>query len=148
MRVKHLNDNRVTVDLGLSVGTIAKSRGMNRDLSSRNLEKILNFYTDLSRVWLMTGDGEMLTDGSKREGFAPGDTTATDFGGVNVESMMSLVASMMKQNSELMSTVNELIRINAQNSDTQKLQAQNIANIIAQWQNDRGNSLLPKQDVG
>lgn len=57
---KGLNDNIVTNDLGLSVGTIGKSRKDGRDLSDRVVELILNFYTDLSRVWLLTGEGEML----------------------------------------------------------------------------------------
>lgn len=57
---KGLNDNIVTNDLGLSVGTIGKSRKEGRDLSDRVVELILNFYTDLNRVWLLTGEGEML----------------------------------------------------------------------------------------
>lgn len=55
-----LNDNIVTNDLKLSVGTIGKSRKEGRDLSDRVVELILNFYTDLNRVWLLTGEGEML----------------------------------------------------------------------------------------
>lgn len=57
---KGLNDNIVTNDLKLSVGTIGKSRKQGRDLSDRVIELILNFYTDLNRVWLLTGEGEML----------------------------------------------------------------------------------------
>lgn len=57
---KGLNDNIVTNNLGLSVGTIGKSRKDGRDLSDRVVERILNFYTDLNRVWLLTGEGEML----------------------------------------------------------------------------------------
>lgn len=60
MSFKGLNDNIVTNDLGLSVGTIGKSRKEGRDLSDRVIELILNFYTDLNRVWLLTGEGEML----------------------------------------------------------------------------------------
>lgn len=56
----HLNDNKVTQQLGLSVGTIGKSRKEGRDLSDRVIEQILNFYTDLNKVWLLTGEGEML----------------------------------------------------------------------------------------
>lgn len=63
MNTKGLNDNKVTLDLGLSVGTIGKSRKDGRDLSNRNIEKILNFYTDLDRIWLLTGEGEMLKKG-------------------------------------------------------------------------------------
>ena len=31
-----------------------------RDLSDKSIEQILNFYTDLNRVWLLTGEGYML----------------------------------------------------------------------------------------
>lgn len=60
MTFKGLNDNRVTVELGLSVGVIGKSRKKGRDLSTSVVEQILNFYKDLNRVWLLTGEGEML----------------------------------------------------------------------------------------
>ncbi|WP_288945589.1 S24 family peptidase [uncultured Porphyromonas sp.] len=60
MSYKGLNDNQVTMALGLSIGTIGKSRGENRDLSNRVVELILNFYTDLNRNWLLTGEGTML----------------------------------------------------------------------------------------
>lgn len=64
MKIRGLNDNRVTVDLGLSVGTISKSRKKGRDLSSRVIEQILNYYRDLNKVWLLTGEGEMLVSQS------------------------------------------------------------------------------------
>lgn len=60
MKYKGLNDNKVTVQLGLTVGTIGKSRKIGRDLSQRTIEKILNFYTDINKSWLLTGEGEML----------------------------------------------------------------------------------------
>lgn len=60
MKIKGLNDNKVTLDLGLSVGTIGKSRKEGRDLSEKVVEQILKFYTDLNRIWLLTGEGDML----------------------------------------------------------------------------------------
>lgn len=60
MSFKHLNDNRVTAQLGLTNGVIGKSRGEGRDLSKRVIEKIEKFYTDLNIDWLITGEGEML----------------------------------------------------------------------------------------
>lgn len=60
MKYKGLNDNKVTIQLALSVGTLGKSRKSDRDLSDKVVEKILNFYTDLNRVWLLTGEGEMI----------------------------------------------------------------------------------------
>lgn len=62
MEIKGLNDNKVTVQLGLSVGTLGKSRKPDRDLSDRVVEQILNFYTDINSIWLLTGEGEMLKD--------------------------------------------------------------------------------------
>jgi hypothetical protein len=61
MHIKGLNDNKVTTTLGLSTGLLGKSRLEGRDLSDKVVEKILNFYTDLSKVWLLTGEGEMLS---------------------------------------------------------------------------------------
>lgn len=62
MKSRGLNDNKVTLQLGLTVGLIGKSRKEGRDLSDKVIEKILNFYTDLNRVWLLTGEGEMTND--------------------------------------------------------------------------------------
>lgn len=56
-----LNDNKVTVQLNLAVGLIGKSRKPGRDLSRPVIEKILAHYTDLNGVWLLTGEGPMLT---------------------------------------------------------------------------------------
>lgn len=69
MKTKGLNDNKVTNSLGLSIGTLGKSRKENRDLSERNIEKILNFYTDLNRTWLLTGEGSMFTTEPSLAGF-------------------------------------------------------------------------------
>ena len=60
MKFKHLNDNIVTNDLGLSIGTIGKSRKEKRDLSNPVVEKILISYPDLNRVYLLTGKGPMI----------------------------------------------------------------------------------------
>jgi hypothetical protein len=57
-----LNDNKVTVQLGLTVGLIGKSRKPGRDLSRAAITKILDYYTDLNSVWLLTGEGSMLVD--------------------------------------------------------------------------------------
>lgn len=62
-----LNDNKVTVQLGLAVGLIGKSRKPGRDLSRPVIEKILAYYTNLNGVWLLTGEGEMLLGQQKPE---------------------------------------------------------------------------------
>ena len=55
-----LNDNKVTVQLNLSKGLIGKSRNPGRDLSNKIVSQILETYTNLNKVWLLTGEGSML----------------------------------------------------------------------------------------
>lgn len=62
MSKKGLNDNQVTKDCNLSQGLIGQARTGKSDLGSRTIDKILSIYQDLSRVWLLTGEGEMLND--------------------------------------------------------------------------------------
>lgn len=64
MKYCGLNDNKVTIQLGLTVGVIGKSRKEGRDLSDKVIEEILNYYTDINRVWLLTGEGNMLKEES------------------------------------------------------------------------------------
>lgn len=84
MKHNDLNDNKVTVALNLSVGTLGKSRKEGRDLSDKVVEKILNFYADLNRVWLLTGEGEMVKLDS--------ETTIQDKRPKQLESDFSIVA--------------------------------------------------------
>lgn len=62
MKYSGLNDNKVTNQLGLSIGILGKSRKEGRDLSDRVIDKILKFYGDLNHIWLLTGEGEMLSE--------------------------------------------------------------------------------------
>lgn len=60
MKMKGLNDNQVTKECGLSVGLINQARKGKSDIGAKAAEKILNKYQDLSRVWFLTGEGDML----------------------------------------------------------------------------------------
>ena len=60
MREKGINDNQVTVNAGLSIGLIGNARRGTHDLGKKAIDKILNYYQDLNRYWLLTGDGKML----------------------------------------------------------------------------------------
>lgn len=59
MIFKGLNDNKITVEAGISNGLIGKARKRG-SLSQENISKILIVYDDLDANWLFTGKGEML----------------------------------------------------------------------------------------
>lgn len=60
MEEKHINDNQITVNCSLSVGLLGKARKEGNDLGKKAIEKILSFYQDLNKVWILTGEGSML----------------------------------------------------------------------------------------
>lgn len=60
MAQKDINDNKLTVDAGLSIGLIGKAKKSGKAMNSVNIEKILLAYPDLNPDWLLTGRGEML----------------------------------------------------------------------------------------
>ena len=60
MNYKHLNDNEVTSQCGLAIGVIGKAKAGRNDIGKKTIEKILATYPDLSRTWLLTGEGSML----------------------------------------------------------------------------------------
>ena len=60
MAVAGINDNQMTVNAGLSIGLLNNARRGNYDIGKKSIDKILSFYQDLNKVWLLTGEGEML----------------------------------------------------------------------------------------
>ena len=60
MAATGINDNQMTVNAGLSIGLLNNARKGGYDIGRKSIEKILSQYQDLSRVWLLTGEGEML----------------------------------------------------------------------------------------
>jgi hypothetical protein len=94
-----LNDNKVTVQLKLSKGLIGKSRKPGRDLSSKIVSQILETYTDLNRVWFLTGEGSMLLEEkSSQETPAPEQATTNN----------SLIEYLQRKIAELESKVDKL----------------------------------------
>lgn len=57
---KGITENKATVDCNLSVGLIGQAKRGKSDLGDKAIEKILIKYQDINRIWLLTGDGEML----------------------------------------------------------------------------------------
>lgn len=92
-----LNDNKVTVQLGLTIGLIGKSRKEGRDLSRSVIEKILDYYTDLDEAWLLTGKGSMLKEPHE-------EISAPAQGGQD----SAVVELLKEQNAELQAKVDAL----------------------------------------
>lgn len=68
MIIKGLNDNQVEKACGLGHGVLGQCRTGKSDLGARTIDKILGKYLDLSKVWLLTGAGEMLVQGNVQHG--------------------------------------------------------------------------------
>lgn len=62
LKFQGISENKATVDCGLSVGLIGQAKRGKSDLGDKAVDKILSKYQDLSRVWLLTGDGEMINN--------------------------------------------------------------------------------------
>ena len=60
IKFNELNDNQITVNCELSVGLLGKARKGDSDLGKKAIDKILNFYQDINKTWLLTGEGSML----------------------------------------------------------------------------------------
>lgn len=61
LEYKGISENRATIDCELSKGLIGQAKSGRADLGAKTVEKILKTYQDLSRVWLITGTGSMLS---------------------------------------------------------------------------------------
>lgn len=99
MDFKGLNDNQVTVDCHLSVGLIGKARKGKSDLGRNSIEKILKAYPDLSRVWLLNGEGPMLKDTSTST--APADSESVSIDRQAWEVIRSQAASLERKDKQV-----------------------------------------------
>lgn len=94
-----LNDNKVTVQLNLSKGLIGKSRNPGRDLSNKIVSQILETYTNLNKVWLLTGEGSMLLGEQEPETPAPEQTTPNNS---LIDYLQRKIAELEKEKAELL----------------------------------------------
>lgn len=69
---KGISENKATLECGLAQGLIHQAKSGKSDLGSKSLDKILITYQDINKDWLLTGDGEMLKDGSPAKGYNSG----------------------------------------------------------------------------
>ncbi|MBO4596547.1 MAG: hypothetical protein J5676_01520 [Bacteroidaceae bacterium] len=62
MSYKNLNDNQVTIQCNLSNGLIGAAKKGRSDLGRKAISKILATYPDINKVWLLTGEGNMILE--------------------------------------------------------------------------------------
>ncbi len=55
-----ITENRATIECKLSQGLLHQAKSGKSDLGYKTIDKILDKYQDINRVWLLTGEGEML----------------------------------------------------------------------------------------
>lgn len=70
LEYKGITENKATVDCGLSKGLINQAKNGKSDLGNKAVEKVLIFYQDLNKVWLLTGEGEMLNSDQPEDSMA------------------------------------------------------------------------------
>lgn len=76
LEYKGITENKATVDCGLSKGLIGQAKNGKSDLGSKAVEKVLMFYQDINKVWLITGEGDMLNTQTPAE--SPEEKSTTD----------------------------------------------------------------------
>lgn len=60
LEYKGITENKATIECGLAQGLLHQAKSGKSDLGAKTIDKILIKYQDLSREYLLTGEGEML----------------------------------------------------------------------------------------
>ena len=110
MQCKGLNDNRITVQAKIAVGTIGKQRRSGKGLSYDSIVKILRTYPELNPTWFILGEGEMFLNDKKHSN--------------NIEELLRTIkaqeATIAKQEERLNLLVNQLDYMRTQLSVNQE----------------------------
>lgn len=65
MEYKGLYDNKVARECNIAQSIFYQAKKGKSDLGEKTLEKIFDKYKDLNRVWILTGEGSMITNEQK-----------------------------------------------------------------------------------
>lgn len=114
MKIKGLNDNKVTLECGLSQGLLGQARTGKSDLGAKTIDKILNKYQDLNKVWLLTGEGEMLKSPVQE---VRGDNNTQIAGNSNNVNTSAEMQIALNEIAEMRKLVQEQIIINKEQTD-------------------------------
>jgi hypothetical protein len=110
MKYKELNDNQITVQAGLSIGQIGKSRKTRNGLHSDTIEKILHTYKELNAEWFCAGIGQMIkTESQYNYSFAdPPPKYGTQTNCALCKEKDKMIESLVKQNESQLKQLNSL----------------------------------------
>ena len=121
MKIKGLNDNKVTLECGLSQGLLGQAKTGKSDLGAKTIDKILNKYQDLNKVWLLTGEGEMLKSGVSIENGDGSTQVIGDGNNVNTPSALDKaldeIAAQRRLVEKSQELIKEQVRINKEQTD-------------------------------
>lgn len=71
LEYKGITENRATIECGLSQGLLHQAKSGKSDLGAKTIDKILTKYQDLSREWLLYGEGKMLKTSTEQTETTP-----------------------------------------------------------------------------
>ncbi|MFI3262523.1 MAG: hypothetical protein R3Y26_06405 [Rikenellaceae bacterium] len=63
----NLSDKQFSINCKLSLGLLSKARQKDCDLSKKSVDKILDYYKEINKTWLITGVGFMIKDEYKKK---------------------------------------------------------------------------------
>ena len=109
---KGISENKATVECGLAKGLIYQAKTGRADIGNKAVEKILATYSDLNRVWLLTGEGSMLNESETENPVVeePQDKSIADKLFALVESQqrdIKTLLAMLKEKDEEISRLRE-----------------------------------------
>lgn len=110
MVFKGLNDNKITIETGISNGLIGKARKKGGGISLENISKILNTYPELSVEWLLTGNGDMLKENNQKQKNMGGDNSTLNNINGKVKGNITISHNQLADFVDLHKQMNEIIK--------------------------------------